>query len=135
MIIYNVAKLSKCTNCNRNQQAKFEINRTFPLRIMQPLPFLHEILSFVSLSAIPHVSCIFLKSSSKVFLRIIFCLLHNIELYFHYLVPHSRSWGGCGGGDGDTGSDIFNLSCLNDQAGISTIFKKCLFKHKGTVCN
>ncbi len=46
----------------------------YPFRIMQLLLFLHECLSFNSLSAVPHVSSIFLKSSSKVFLRVIFGL-------------------------------------------------------------
>ena len=46
----------------------------YPLRIMQSLLFLHEFLSFASLSAVPHVSSSFLKSSSKVFLRVIFGL-------------------------------------------------------------
>ena len=46
----------------------------FPLRIMQPLLFLNEILSFVSLLAVPLVTFIFLKTPSKVFLRVIFCL-------------------------------------------------------------
>ena len=49
-------------------------NFFYPLRIMQPLLFLYKILSFASLSAVPHVSSIFLKSPSKIFLRVIFGL-------------------------------------------------------------
>ncbi len=37
----------------------------YSLRIMQPFLFRHDILSFASLSAVPHVSFIFLKSPSK----------------------------------------------------------------------
>ncbi len=46
----------------------------YPFRIIQLLLFLHERLSFASLSAVPHVSSIFFKSPSKVFLRVIFGL-------------------------------------------------------------
>ena len=46
----------------------------YPLRIMQLLLFLHECLSFASLSAVPHVSSIILKSPWKVFFRDIFGL-------------------------------------------------------------
>ena len=46
----------------------------YPLRIMQPFLFRNEFLSFASLSAVPHVSYIFFKSPSKVFLRVIFGL-------------------------------------------------------------
>ena len=50
------------------------IHCVYPLRIMQPFLFLHEIL-FASLSAVPHVGSIFLKSPLKVFLMVIFGLL------------------------------------------------------------
>ncbi len=46
----------------------------YPFRIMQPFLFLHEILSFASPSAVPHVSSIFFKSPSKVLLGDIFGL-------------------------------------------------------------
>ena len=39
----------------------------YPFRIMQLLSFLHECLSFASLSAVPHDSSIFFKSPSKIF--------------------------------------------------------------------
>ena len=44
----------------------------YPFVIMQLLLFLHECLSFASLSAVPHVSFILFKSPSKVFLMVIF---------------------------------------------------------------
>ncbi len=56
----------------------------YPLGIMQPFLFRHDDLSFASLSAVPHVSSIFFKSPSNIFLRVIlaspvsFCLEDSI---------------------------------------------------------
>ena len=61
----------------------------YPLRIVLLLFFLHECLSFASLSVVPHVSSIFLRSPSKVFLRVIFglpCLIIII------IIDCSKKW-------------------------------------------
>ncbi len=54
----------------------------YPLGIMQPFLFRHNDLSFASLSAVPHVSSIFFKSPSKVFLRVS-CMYYVIYINHH----------------------------------------------------
>ena len=59
----------------------------YPFRIMQVLLFLHECLSFDSLSVVPHVSFTFFKSPSDVFLRAIFGLPYFLLPGGFYLKP------------------------------------------------
>ncbi len=55
-------------------RSKYLLCLLLSLRIMQPHLLLHKILFLASLSAIPHVSSIFLNFPSKFFLRVIFGL-------------------------------------------------------------
>ena len=65
----------------RNWLIKVQYNYLYSssFRIMQLILFLHECLSFASLSAVPHVSFIFFKSPSKDFLRVIFHVFFCLE--------------------------------------------------------
>ncbi len=68
-----------CFVCHHNKLSKhgyifYFLICLYQVEIMEPFLFRHEGLSLASLSAVPHVSSNFLKSPSKVFLRVIFVL-------------------------------------------------------------
>ena len=83
-IFLSTKKLFPAENFSEFLYSVFFFLRIYPLRIMQPLIFLHEFLSSASLSAVPHVSSIFLSLPQRFFsgsflaLPVSFCLEDSI---------------------------------------------------------